>query len=105
MIRVLYFSDAHIEIRQSDKSHPWSETRPLGFGPDLRPFVGTVDLLVLAGDIGRIHSTRSGMMAWPRWRAAFDPVVLLFAGSARTRGPFNLTMNANDAIETVSPVT
>ncbi|HLH97088.1 MAG TPA: MBL fold metallo-hydrolase [Xanthobacteraceae bacterium] len=27
-------------------------------------------------------------------------VVVLFAGSARTRGPFNLTMNANDAIET-----
>jgi L-ascorbate metabolism protein UlaG (beta-lactamase superfamily) len=31
----------------------------------------------------------------------FHPgVVLLFAGSARTRGPFNLTMNTNDAIET-----
>ena len=27
-------------------------------------------------------------------------VVLLFAGSARTRGPFNLTMNTNNAIET-----
>lgn len=27
-------------------------------------------------------------------------LVLLFGGSARTRGPFNLTMNANDAIET-----
>ena len=26
--------------------------------------------------------------------------VLLFAGAARTRGPFNLTMNTNDAIET-----
>jgi L-ascorbate metabolism protein UlaG (beta-lactamase superfamily) len=32
----------------------------------------------------------------------FHPsVVLLFAGSARTRGPINLTMNTNDAIETV----
>ena len=59
MIRVLYFSDAHIEIRQGDESRAWSETRPLGLGPDLRPFVGTVDLLVLAGDIGRIHSTRN----------------------------------------------
>src|SRR5262249_22566025 len=59
MIRGMYFSDAHIENQQSDESHPWSETRPLGFGPDLRPFVGTVDLLVLAGDIGRIHSTRN----------------------------------------------
>ena len=27
-------------------------------------------------------------------------MILLFAGSARTRGPFNLTMNTNDAIET-----
>src|SRR5262249_9749349 len=26
-------------------------------------------------------------------------VVVLFAGAARTRGPFNLTMNTNDAIE------
>jgi hypothetical protein len=26
--------------------------------------------------------------------------ILPFAGSARTRGPFNLTMDANDAIET-----
>ena len=27
-------------------------------------------------------------------------VVLLFAGAAQTRGPFDLTMNTNDAIET-----
>lgn len=27
-------------------------------------------------------------------------IVLLFAGAAQTRGPFNLTMNTNDAIET-----
>ena len=58
MIRVLYFSDAHIEIRQGDESHAWSETRPLGLGPDLRPFVGTVDLLVLAGDIDPDHEPR-----------------------------------------------
>jgi len=32
-----------------------------------------------------------------RFRAG---VVLLFAGSARTRGPFHLTMDTNDAIET-----
>jgi hypothetical protein len=30
----------------------------------------------------------------------FDPAaVLLFAGAARTRGPFHLTMNTNDAVE------
>lgn len=72
MIRVLYFSDTHIEIRQSDELHPWSETRPLGFGPDLRPFVGTVDLLVLAGDIGRIHSTRNvSPLSYAEQAAAF----------------------------------
>jgi hypothetical protein len=33
--------------------------------------------------------------------AAFSAgVVLLFAGAAQTRGPFNLTMDVNDAIET-----
>ncbi len=32
-----------------------------------------------------------------RFRAA---VVLLFAGAARTRGPFHLTMDTNDAVET-----
>ena len=72
MIRVPYFSDTHIEIRQSDELHPWSETRPLGFGPDLRPFVGTVDLLVLAGDIGRIHSTRNvSPLSYAEQAAAF----------------------------------
>jgi len=40
-------------------------------------------------------------MAWPRWRGVFAAgVVLLLAGAAQTRGPFNLTMNTNDAIET-----
>jgi L-ascorbate metabolism protein UlaG (beta-lactamase superfamily) len=33
----------------------------------------------------------------------FEPgLVLLFAGAAQTRGTFNLTMNANDAIETAA---
>jgi len=31
----------------------------LGFGPELSTFVGAVDLLILAGDIGRVHSTRN----------------------------------------------
>src|SRR5215475_12959901 len=34
-----------------------------------------------------------------RFRAG---IVLLFAGSARTRGPFHLTMDTNDAIETAA---
>jgi len=59
MVRVLYFSDAHIEIREGEGSRHWSRSHPLGVGPDLRPFVGKVDLLVLAGDIGRVRSTRN----------------------------------------------
>ncbi len=36
----------------------------------------------------------------------FQPgFILLFAGAAQTRGKFNLTMNANDAIETASVFT
>src|SRR5690242_6218163 len=58
-MRVLYFSDVHIEIREREASSPWCGTLPLGYGPDLSPFAGTVDLLVLAGDIGRVHSTRN----------------------------------------------
>jgi Calcineurin-like phosphoesterase len=92
MIRVLYFSDAHIEIRQSDESHPWSETRPLGFGPDLRPFVGAVDLLVLAGDIGRIHSTRNvSPLSYAEQAAAFlgSQVILVPGNHEYYRGSFD----------------
>ena len=40
-----------------------------------------------------------GAFPGPDWRAVVV-AILPFAGSARTRGPFNLTMDANDAIET-----
>ena len=92
VIRVLYSSDAHIETRQSDESHPWSETRPLGFGPDLRPFVGTVDLLVLAGDIGRIHSTRNvSPLSYAEQAAAFlgSQVILVPGNHEYYRGSFD----------------
>lgn len=58
-MRILYFSDVHVEIRERDGPSPWCNTLPLGSGPDLSPYVGAVDLLVLAGDIGRVHSTRN----------------------------------------------
>ena len=92
MIRVLYFSDAHIEIRRSDQSHTWSETHPLGFGPDLRPFVGAVDLVILAGDIGRIHSTRNvSPLSYAEQVAAFlDSQVILVPGNHEYyRGSFD----------------
>jgi hypothetical protein len=58
-VRVLYFSDVHVEIREREASSRWCRTLPLGYGPDLSAFAGAVDLLVLAGDIGRVHSTRN----------------------------------------------
>ena len=58
-VRVLYFSDVHIEIRERETSAPWCGTLPLGYGPDLSPFAGAADLLVLAGDIGWVRSTRN----------------------------------------------
>ena len=58
MARVLYFSDVHIEIREKSGRGGWTTLHPLDLGPDLRPFVGGTDLLVLAGDIGRMRSRR-----------------------------------------------
>ena len=58
-MRIVYFSDVHIKIRGSQPAAPWSDTLPLGFGPELSTFVGAADLLILAGDIGRVHSTRN----------------------------------------------
>ena len=58
-MRIVYFSDVHIEIRESQPAAPWSDTLPLGFGPELSTFAGAVDLLILAGDIGRVRSTRN----------------------------------------------
>lgn len=71
-MRVLYFSDIHVEVRQGQASPPWNDILPLGFGPDLSPFVGTVDLLALAGDIGRIRSTRNvAPLSYAQQAAAF----------------------------------
>jgi len=35
-MRIVYFSDVHIEIRGSQPAAPWSDTLPLGFGPNCR---------------------------------------------------------------------
>ncbi|MDA8110405.1 MAG: metallophosphoesterase [Betaproteobacteria bacterium] len=58
MSTVLYFSDIHIEIREKAGRLGWTERTPLDLGPDLRAWAGKADLLVLAGDIGRMRSTR-----------------------------------------------
>jgi hypothetical protein len=55
IVKILFFSDVHIEIRADDSRVPWTEIYPLDLGPDLSAFCGAVDLVVLAGDIGTIR--------------------------------------------------
>lgn len=68
-MRVACFSDVHIEVRERMTRSGWVDrsgtdrsfsygprgTYPLDLGPDLTPLLGAVDLLVLAGDVGRIR--------------------------------------------------
>jgi len=80
---------------------------PARHGPaGIEPFSGDVIGFVLSpGDGGTRPIYVTGDTVWydgvaevaRRFRAG---VVLLFAGAAQTRGPFHLTMDVNDAIET-----
>lgn len=91
-MRVLYFSDVHVEIRERDASPPWCDALPLGYGPDLSSFAGAVDLLVLAGDIGRVHSTRNvSPLSYAEQAAGFlfCPVVLVPGNHEYYRGSFD----------------
>src|SRR3954453_15761852 len=91
-MRVLYFSDVHIEIRERDAASPWCGMLPLGYGPDLSPFAGAVDLLVLAGDIGRVHSTRNVLpLSYAEQTAGFlgCPVILVPGNHEYYRGSFD----------------
>jgi calcineurin-like phosphoesterase family protein len=91
-MRVLYFSDIHIEIREQSGPPSWCNTLPLGLGPDLSAYVGRVDLLVLAGDIGRVHSTRNvSPLAYAEQAAAFlgCRVVLVPGNHEYYRGSFD----------------
>lgn len=78
---------------------------PARHGPaGIEPFSGDVIGFVLEAD-GAPTIYVTGDTVWydgvaevaRRFKAG---IVVLFAGSAQTRGPFNLTMNVNDAIET-----
>jgi L-ascorbate metabolism protein UlaG (beta-lactamase superfamily) len=78
---------------------------PARHGPaGIEPFSGDVVGFVLEAD-GAPTVYVTGDTVWydgvadvaRRFKAG---IVVLFAGSAQTRGPFNLTMNVNDAIET-----
>jgi hypothetical protein len=91
-MRILYFSDVHVEIREGSGAAPWTSLLPLGFGPDLSEFAGAVDLLILAGDIGRVHSTRNvSPLAYAGQAAAFlgCRVVLVPGNHEYYRGSFD----------------
>ncbi len=79
---------------------------PARHGPaGIEPLLGEVAGFVISSVVPRcdlIYIT--GDTVWFEGTAEvakrFDPAaVLLFAGAARTRGPFHLTMNTNDAVE------
>ncbi len=78
---------------------------PARHGPaGIEPFAGDVIGFVLSIN-GQSPIYITGDTVWYDGVAEvarrFEPgIVLLFAGAAQTRGPFHLTMNTNDAIET-----
>lgn len=106
--------------------HPW-ETRdlqgphedalqitatPARHGPvGIEPFSGDVVGFVVSSKTNAFRPIYiTGDTVWfdgvAEVQRRFRPgLVLLFAGAAQTRGKFNLTMNANDAIETATAFT
>lgn len=93
------------ELTSADGRRLRVTATPARHGPaGIEPFAGDVVGFVLETDGTRpIYVT--GDTVWydgvaevaRRFKAG---IVLLFAGSAQTRGPFHLTMDVNDAIET-----
>ena len=85
---------------------------PARHGPiGIEPFSGDVVGFVVSS---KTHAFRplyiTGDTVWfegvAEVQRRFEPgLVLLFGGAAQTRGKFNLTMNANDAIETAAAFT
>jgi L-ascorbate metabolism protein UlaG (beta-lactamase superfamily) len=97
---------AEAELTKPDGHSLRITATPARHGPaGIEPFSGDVIGFVLAVGAGRRPIYVTGDTVWyhgvaevaRRFRAG---VVLLFAGAAQTRGPFCLTMNTNDAIET-----
>lgn len=77
-MRVAYFSDVHTEVRAGQTRIGWVPRHPerprsfdhgptgdypLDLGPRLTDLAGAVDLVVLAGDVGRIRSRSTS--EWP----------------------------------------
>jgi L-ascorbate metabolism protein UlaG (beta-lactamase superfamily) len=94
------------ELTKSDGVSLRITATPARHGPaGIEPLSGDVIGFVLSFADGTPSIYVTGDTVWYDGVAEvsrhFRPgIVLLFAGAARTRGPFNLTMNTNDAIET-----
>jgi L-ascorbate metabolism protein UlaG (beta-lactamase superfamily) len=94
------------ELAKSESTTVRITATPARHGPaGIEPLSGDVIgfMLSFADDTPPIYIT--GDTVWYNGvaevaRRFHAGIVLLFAGSARTPGPFNLTMNTNDAIET-----
>lgn len=89
---ILYFSDIHIEILERERRPGWTDIQPLGLGPDLTDFVGTADLAVLAGDIGRMRSRRNvSTLHYAEQAAAYlgCPTVVVPGNHEYYRGSFD----------------
>ncbi len=92
MLKLLYYSDIHIEVREEDPEPGWTDIKPLAFGPDLTGFGGTVDLLILAGDIGRMQSLRDvSTLRYAEQAAAYlgCPAVVVPGNHEYYRGSFD----------------
>jgi L-ascorbate metabolism protein UlaG (beta-lactamase superfamily) len=96
-----------VELKTADGSRLRVTATPARHGPaGIEPYSGDVIGFVLTlPDAGVRPIYVTGDTVW--WDGVAEVarrfaagVVLLFAGAAQTRGPFNLTMNVNDAIET-----
>jgi len=91
-VKVLFFSDIHIEIREKESRPGWIDMRPLGLGPELTAFPGGAHLVVLAGDIGRMRSRRNvSTLRYAEQAAAYlgCPAVVVPGNHEYYRGSFD----------------
>jgi L-ascorbate metabolism protein UlaG (beta-lactamase superfamily) len=99
---------ASTEIRSSDRSQYKLTATPARHGPvGIEPLSGDVIGFVISSSAGRPLIYVTGDTVWYEGVAEVArrfpvKVVVLFAGAAQARGPFDLTMNTNDALETAA---
>jgi predicted phosphodiesterase len=91
-MKILYFSDIHIEIREKKGRLGWTSIYPLDLGPDLSAFAAGTDLVVLAGDIGRMQSSRDvSTLRYAEQAAAYlrCPAIVVPGNHEYYRGSFD----------------